>query len=86
MHKWCSTFGSPRMLPAVFTIELPAKTPRASFPLVHGSGCITNAIDMVLKTLTPLDAILQRLAQEPRGFMGLSKLTQLVRNHLDQVQ
>jgi hypothetical protein len=38
------------------------------------------------KTLTPLSTILQRLAQELRGFVGFSKLTQLTRNHLEQAQ
>jgi hypothetical protein len=36
------------------------------------------------KTLVPLGTILQRLAQEPRGFVGFSKLTQLTRNNLEQ--
>jgi hypothetical protein len=42
MRKWCYASGSSWMLPVVFTIELPAKTLRASFPLVHGGGCDTN--------------------------------------------
>jgi hypothetical protein len=36
------------------------------------------------KTLASLDTILQWLTQEPRGFMGFSKLTQLTRNNLEQ--
>jgi hypothetical protein len=32
------------MLPAVSTIELPAETPRASFPPVHGGSRDTNAV------------------------------------------
>jgi hypothetical protein len=37
------------------------------------------------KTLAPLATILQWLTQEPRGLVGFSKLTQLTRNHLEQV-
>ena len=33
-----------RMLPAVFTIKLPAKTPRALFPTVHGGGHTTTRL------------------------------------------
>jgi hypothetical protein len=36
------------------------------------------------KTLTPLDTILQWLTQEPTGFVGFSKLTQLTRDNLEQ--
>jgi hypothetical protein len=36
------------------------------------------------KTLAPLGTILQRLTQEPRGYVGFSKLTQLNRIHLEQ--
>jgi hypothetical protein len=36
------------------------------------------------KTLAPPGTILQRLAKEPRGFVGFSKLTQLIRNNLEQ--
>jgi hypothetical protein len=57
--RWCPyTMGSPRegqasslsaplMLPVVSTIELPVKSPRASFPPVHGGGRTTNAVDTV---------------------------------------
>jgi hypothetical protein len=36
------------------------------------------------KTLAPLSTILKLLAQEPRVFLGFSKLTQLTRNNLEQ--
>jgi hypothetical protein len=71
-------------LPAVFTIELPAEILRASFLLVHGGGCDKNSVVIVRKTFAPLDTILQWLVQEPRGFVGFSKLTQLTRNNLEQ--
>jgi hypothetical protein len=67
------------MLLAVSTIELPAEAPRASFPLVHGGGRDTIAVVTVSQDVAPLGTILQRLAQEPRGFVGFSKLTQLTR-------
>jgi len=35
------------MLPAVFTIKLPAKTLWALFPLVHGGGHTTNAVGVI---------------------------------------
>jgi hypothetical protein len=37
-------------------------------------------------TLAPLSTILQWLVQEPRGFEGFSKFTQLTRNNLEQAQ
>jgi hypothetical protein len=43
-RKWCSAFSSSRTLPAVSTIELPAKTRHASFPPVHGGGRDTNVV------------------------------------------
>ena len=42
------------MLPAVFTIKLPAKTPRALFPSVHGGGHTTNAVGVILQDYKPL--------------------------------
>jgi hypothetical protein len=36
------------------------------------------------KTLAPFGTILQRLTQEPRGYVGFSKLTQLTMDLLDQ--
>jgi hypothetical protein len=36
------------------------------------------------ETLVPLGTILQRLAQELRGYVGFYELTQLIRNHLEQ--
>jgi hypothetical protein len=43
-HKWCSASGSSRTLPDVSTIELPAETPWASFPLIHSGGHDTNTV------------------------------------------
>jgi hypothetical protein len=40
-------------LPAIFTIELSAKPPRASLPLVHGGGHTTNAVGVVLQDTSP---------------------------------
>ena len=40
-HSWQSLS---RMLSAVFTIKLPAETPRALFPSVHGGGHTTNML------------------------------------------
>ena len=42
-----------RMLTAVFTIELLAKTSRASFPSVHGGGHTTNTVGVVLQDSRP---------------------------------
>ena len=39
--------ASPRSLPAVFTIKLPAKMPRALFPPVHGGGHTTNVVGVI---------------------------------------
>ena len=45
---WCAFWqASPRPLPAVFTIKLPAKPPRALFPSVHGGGHTTNAVGVI---------------------------------------
>ena len=46
--------ASPRPLPAVFTIELSAKIPRALFPPVHGDGHTTNAVGVVSQDYKPL--------------------------------
>jgi len=39
--------ASPELLPAVFTIKVPAKTPQALFPPVHGDGHTINAVGVV---------------------------------------
>jgi hypothetical protein len=57
MHKWCYSSGSSWMLPVVFTIELPAKMLRASFPLVHGGGVTQTWLSRSHKTLAPLNTI-----------------------------
>ena len=46
--------ASPRPLPAVFTIKLLAKTPRALFPPVHGGGHTTIAVGVILQDYKPL--------------------------------
>jgi hypothetical protein len=59
------------------------KTPRASFPLVHGGGCDTNTVVTVSQ-----DSRLTRYnyngSRKSQGVGGLSKLTQLTRIHLEQ--
>ena len=45
---------SPGPLPIIFTIKLPAKTPRALFPLVHGGGNTTNAVGVISQDYKPL--------------------------------
>jgi hypothetical protein len=64
--------ASSRMLPAIFTIELPVEMPRASFPPVHGGGggVTQTRMSRSRNTLAPLGMILQWLVQEPRGFVG----------------
>jgi hypothetical protein len=82
MHKWCSVSGSSRTLPAVSTIELPAETPWASFPPVHGGGRDTNAVVTVSQDFSPTRY--NNGSRKSRGVGGLSKLTQLTRIHLEQ--
>ena len=60
------------------------KTPRASFPQVHGGGRDTKNGCHGLTRLSPHSAQLQRLTQEPRGCVVFYKLTQLTRIHLEQ--
>jgi hypothetical protein len=58
------------------------KTPRASFPPVHGGGRDTNAVVTVSQ-----ESRLSRYnngSRKSRGVGGLSKLTQLTRIHLEQ--
>ena len=45
--------ASPRPLPAVFTIKLPAEMPRALFPSVHGGGHTTNAVGVISQDYKP---------------------------------
>ena len=52
-HASGASLSFPRMLPVVSTIELPIKSPRASFPLVHGGGRTTNAVDAVSQDSYP---------------------------------
>jgi hypothetical protein len=53
MLKWCSASGSSRTLPAVSTIELPAKTSRTLFPPVHGGGRDTNSVVTISQDSRP---------------------------------
>jgi hypothetical protein len=57
------------MLLAIFTIELPAEMSRASFPPVHGGGRDTNSVVTVSQDCRPHSIQLQRLVQEPRGYV-----------------
>ena len=52
---WCAfRQGSHGSLPTVFTIKLPAKTPRALFPPVHGDGHTTNMVGVISQDYKPL--------------------------------
>jgi hypothetical protein len=80
MCKWCYASGSSLILPTVFTIELLAKMPWASFPSVHGGSRTTIAVDVVLQDDAPLSTIttVHTIAE---GFVGfLTSLTQLGTN------
>jgi hypothetical protein len=56
---------------------------RASFPPVHGGGRDTNLV-VTVSQLSPHSVQLQRMAQEPRGFVFFSKLTQLTTIYIEQ--
>ena len=55
--------ASPGPLPAVFTIKLPAKPPRALFPSVHGGGHTTNAVGLISQDYKPLRCTTMVLAK-----------------------
>jgi hypothetical protein len=60
-----------------------SKTPRASFPPVHGGGRDTNVVVTVSQDSCPIGTITTgRVRAE--GLCGLSKLTQLTRIHIVQ--
>jgi hypothetical protein len=59
------------------------KTPRASFPSVHGGGRDTNAVVTVSQYPCPT-RYNYNSSRKSRGVGGLSKLTQLTRIHLEQ--
>jgi hypothetical protein len=59
------------------------KTPRASFPSVHGGGRDTNAVVTVSQDSRPT-RYNYKGSQERRGVVCFSKLTQLTRIHLEQ--
>ena len=46
--------SSPGPLPALFTIKLSAKTPRALFPPVHGGSHTTTAVGVISQHYKPL--------------------------------
>jgi hypothetical protein len=58
------------------------KTPRASFPPVHGGGRDTNVVVTVSQDSRPTRY--NNGSRKSRGVGGLSKLTQLTRIHLEQ--
>ena len=78
----CSASGSSRTLPVVSTIDVPAETPQASFPSVHGGGRDTNAVVTVSQDSRPTRY--NNGSRKSRWVGGLSKLTQLTRIHLEQ--
>jgi hypothetical protein len=59
------------------------KTPRASFPLVHGGSRDTNTVVTVSQDSRPTRYNYYG-SRKNRGVGGLSKLTQLARIHLEQ--
>jgi hypothetical protein len=59
------------------------KTPRASFPPVHGGGRDTNAVVTVSQHSRPTRYNYNGL-RKSRGLCGFTKLTQLTRVHLEQ--
>ena len=58
----CLSASLSQMLPAVFTIKLPAETPRDLFPPVHGGGHTTNAVGVISQDFKPLQCTTMVLA------------------------
>ena len=56
--------ASPRPLPIVFTVKLPAEPPQALFPSVHGDGHTINAVGVISQDYNPSD-VQQWCAQAP---------------------
>ena len=50
----CLPVSLSRMLPAVFTIKLPAETPQTLFPLVHDGGHTTTTVGVISQDYKPL--------------------------------
>jgi hypothetical protein len=80
--------GAPLLAPLGRSLPSPLssfrlKTPRASFPPVHGGGHDTNAVVMVSQDSRPT-RYNYKGSRKSRGVGGLSKLTQLTRIHLEQ--
>jgi hypothetical protein len=67
------------MVLAVSTIELPVKSSCASFPLVHGGGRITNAVDTVLQD-SRTTRYNYNCSHKSRGVCGFANLTHTARN------
>ena len=61
------------MLPAVFTIKLPAETPWALFPPVHSGGHTTNTVGVISQDFKPSDV--QHLCSQARGGKRYANLT-----------
>jgi hypothetical protein len=59
------------------------KTPRASFPLIHGGSHDTNAVVTVSQDSRPTQYNYNG-SRKSRGVAGFSKLTQLTRIHLEK--
>jgi hypothetical protein len=79
----CSTSGSSRTLPVVSTIDVPAETPQASFPSVHGGGHDTNAVVTVSLDYRPTWYNYNGSCKSQR-VVWFFELTQLTRIHLEQ--
>jgi hypothetical protein len=68
-RKWCFAFSSSRMIHVVFTIELPAKTLWASFPMVHGSYRTRFVVDVISQNDALINTITMARARA-KGFCG----------------
>ena len=77
----CLPASLSRMLPAVFTIKLPAETPRALFPSVHGGGRTTNAVGAISQDFKPSDV--QLLCSQAWGGKSM-QTSQTLGIHLEQ--
>jgi hypothetical protein len=80
VHRFCFS----RTLLAVSTIELPAKTSRASFPLVHSGNRDTNLVFTVSQDSCPTRYNFND-SRKSRGVVWFFKLTQLTSIHIEQV-
>jgi hypothetical protein len=60
--------ASSPMLPTIFTIELSAETPRASFPLVHDDRHTTNAVGLLSQDSRPAPYNITMAHARAKGF------------------